>query len=149
MTPIPDMMDLVCRLKAADEAFAVATVVRTASVTAAKSGAKAIVRSDGTIAAGWIGGEGARGAVLKAAREALADGQSRLVSVPPEDLPCRMGVQFGDRRDGAKPAKSLRAGHGTMDIFVEPVLPRPALIILGQVRSRPNLPARPGRSDTM
>ena len=83
MTAHVDVMELVSRLKAADEAFALATVVRTVSVTAAKAGAKAVIRPDGTIVAGWIGGGCAKGAVLKAARDALADGQSRLVSVQP------------------------------------------------------------------
>ena len=51
-----EVMDLVAQMKAAEEAFVLATVVRTVSVTAAKAGAKAIIRPDGTIVAGWIGG---------------------------------------------------------------------------------------------
>src|SRR5580700_4749431 len=86
MTKHVEMMDLVARLKAAEETFVLATVVRTVSVTAAKAGAKAVIRPDGSIAAGWIGGGCARGAVLKAAREALADGEPRMVSVQPENL---------------------------------------------------------------
>ena len=74
-----EVLDLVAQLKAADETFVLATVVRTVSVTAAKAGAKAIIRPDGTIVAGWIGGGCARGAVLKAAREALADGAPRMI----------------------------------------------------------------------
>ena len=74
MTKHVEVMDLVAQMKAAEQAFVLATVVRTVSVTAAKAGAKAIIRPDGTIVAGWIGGGCARGAVLKAAREALADG---------------------------------------------------------------------------
>ena len=60
-----DVLDLISRLTAAEEPFALATVVRTVSVTAAKACAKAIIRSDGRIEAGWIGGGCARGAVLK------------------------------------------------------------------------------------
>jgi hypothetical protein len=41
MTAHVDVMDIVSRLKAAEEAFVLATVVRTVSVTAAKAGAKA------------------------------------------------------------------------------------------------------------
>src|SRR5260370_7694092 len=82
-----DTMDLVSRLKAADEAFALATVVRTVSVTAAKAGAKAVIHPDGRIMAGWIGGGCARGAVLKAARAAPAHGEPSLVSGPPQTLP--------------------------------------------------------------
>ena len=108
-----------------------ATVVRTVSVTAAKAGAKAIIRPDGTIAAGWIGGGCARGAVLKAAREALADGEPRMVSVQPEDLLAELGVKPGESRDGVRFASNMCPSQGTMDIFVEPVLPHPSLVILG------------------
>src|ERR1700682_5844221 len=76
------------------------TVVRTVAVTAAKAGAKAIIRPDGTIVAGWIGGGCARGAVLKAAREALADGEPRMVSVQPENLLAELGVRPRENRDG-------------------------------------------------
>src|SRR6266850_2541305 len=92
MTKHVEVMELVARLKAAEETFVLATVVRTVSVTAAKAGAKAIIRPDGTIVAGWIGGGCARGAVLKAAREALADGEPRMVSVQPQDLLADLGA---------------------------------------------------------
>ena len=131
MTVHFDLMDLVSRLKAADEAFVLATVVRTVSVTAAKAGAKAVIRRDGSIAAGWIGGGCARGAVLKAAREALADGEPRLVSVRPENLLAELGVEPGENREGVRFAKNMCPSKGTVDIFIEPVLPRPSLIILG------------------
>ena len=100
MTAHVEVMDLVAQMKAAEQAFVLATVVRTVSVTAAKAGAKAIIRPDGTIVAGWIGGGCARGAVLKAAREALADGEPRMVSVQPEDLLAELGVKPGENRDG-------------------------------------------------
>jgi xanthine dehydrogenase accessory factor len=131
MTVHVEVMDLVSRLKAAEEAFVLATVVRTVSVTAAKAGAKAVIRPDGSIAAGWIGGGCARGAVLKAAREALADGEPRMVSVQPEDLLTEIGVKPGENRDGIRFAKNMCPSQGTMDIFVEPVLPHPSLVILG------------------
>ena len=131
MTVHVEVMDLVTRLKAAEQAFVLATVVRTVSVTAAKAGAKAVIRPDGTIAAGWIGGGCARGAVLKAAREALVDGVPRMVSVQPEDLLTELGVKPGENRDGVRFAKNMCPSQGTMDIFVEPVLPHPSLVILG------------------
>src|ERR1700738_4377781 len=96
MTRHVEVMDLVARLKAAEETFVLATVVRTVSVTAAKAGAKAIIRPDGTIVAGWIGGGCARGAVLKAARDALTDGDPRMVSVQPENLLAELGVTPGE-----------------------------------------------------
>jgi xanthine dehydrogenase accessory factor len=131
MTVHVEVMDLVARMKAAEQAFVLATVVRTVSVTAAKAGAKAIIRPDGTIVAGWIGGGCARGAVLKAAREALADGEPRMVSVQPEDMLTELGVKAGESRDGIRFASNMCPSKGTMDIFVEPVLPHPSLIIFG------------------
>lgn len=78
-----DILDTVAKLKASGEPFALAAVVRTVSVTSvAKAGAKAVFRLDGTLSDGWIGGGCARGAVLNAARDALADGQPMLISVP-------------------------------------------------------------------
>jgi xanthine dehydrogenase accessory factor len=126
-----EVMDLVAQMKAAEQAFVLATVVRTVSVTAAKAGAKAIIRPDGTIVAGWIGGGCAKGAVLKAAREALADGEPRMVSVQPENLLAELGVKPGETRGGVRFASNMCPSKGTMDIFVEPMLPHPSLVILG------------------
>jgi xanthine dehydrogenase accessory factor len=131
MTAHVEVMDLVAQMKAAEQAFVLATVVRTVSVTAAKAGAKAIIRPDGTVVAGWIGGGCAKGAVLKAAREALADGEPRMVSVRPENLLAELGVKPGDTKEGVRFASNLCPSKGTMDIFVEPVLPHPSLVILG------------------
>ncbi len=131
MTAHVEVLDLIAQMKAAEQAFALATVVRTVSVTAAKAGAKAIIRPDGRIVAGWIGGGCARGAVLKAAREALGDGEPRMVSVQPEDMLAELGVKPGDNRDGIRFASNMCPSKGTMDIFVEPVLPHPALVIFG------------------
>jgi len=126
-----EVMDMVAQMKAAEQAFVLATVVRTVSVTAAKAGAKAIIRPDGTIVAGWIGGGCAKGAVLKAAREALVDGEPRMVSVRPENLLAELGVKPGETREGVRFASNMCPSKGTMDIFVEPVLPHPSLVILG------------------
>ena len=131
MTAHVEVMELVAQMKSAEQAFALATVVRTVSVTAAKAGAKAIIRPDGTIVAGWIGGGCARGAVLKAAREALADGEPRMVSVQPEDMLAELGVKPGENRDGVRFASNMCPSKGTMDIFIEPVLPHPSLVIFG------------------
>jgi xanthine dehydrogenase accessory factor len=112
-------------------AFALATVVRTVSVTAAKAGAKALIGPDGSIEEGWIGGGCARAAVVKAARQCIADGQSRLVSIAPKGALAELGAAAGEERDGVFYAKNSCPSQGTMDIFVEPVLPSPRLLILG------------------
>lgn len=131
MSTAPDVLDTMVRLREAGEAFVLATVVRTVSLTAAKAGAKAIIRPDGTISEGWIGGGCARGAVLKAAKEALADGRPRLVSVQPEEMLGELGVRNGEVREGVRFAHNHCASRGTIDVFVEPILPRPQLLILG------------------
>src|SRR5512137_1624405 len=107
-----DVMDLVSELKRREQPFAIATVVRTVSVTAAKAGAKAVIRADGTISDGWIGGGCARGAVLKAAREAMADGQPRLISVSPEDVLAERGVAPGETKDGIRFARNMCPSQG-------------------------------------
>lgn len=126
-----DILDLASETKARGEPFAIATVVRTVSVTAAKAGAKAIVTSDGRISGGWIGGGCARSAVLKAAREAIVDGNPRLVSIQPKPLLDVAEVAPGEVRDGIVYAGNMCPSQGTMDVFVEPILPRPQLAILG------------------
>jgi xanthine dehydrogenase accessory factor len=126
-----DVLDIISSKKSTGEPFALATVVRTVAATAAKAGAKAVILPDGTISEGWIGGGCARAAVLKAAKDALSDGQSRLVSVQPPDLLADRGVEAGDEQEGVRFAKNMCPSQGTMDIFVEPVLPRPQVVICG------------------
>ena len=129
--PQLDVMDMVSELKQRGEAFVLATVVRTVAVTAAKAGAKAVIKPDGTITGGWIGGGCARGAVLKAAQDVLADGNPRLISVqPPTELELH-GVSAGQVKDGVRFAKNMCPSQGTMDIFVEAVMPKPSIIICG------------------
>jgi xanthine dehydrogenase accessory factor len=131
MHPEADILATIASRRSNGEAFALATVVRTVAATAAKAGAKALILPDGTISAGWIGGGCARAAVLKAARDALADGVARLVSVWPGDVLEDQGVAAGDERDGVRFAKNMCPSQGSMDIFVEPVLPLPQVVVCG------------------
>jgi xanthine dehydrogenase accessory factor len=130
--PLPtDVMEIVSSLKQRGEAFVLATVVRTVAVTAAKAGAKAVIKPDGSITGGWIGGGCARAAVLRAAQDVLADGQPRLISIQPPDELATLGVEPGESRQGVRFARNMCPSQGTMDIFVEPVMPRPNLVICG------------------
>jgi len=128
---VPDILDTISTRTAAGEPFALATVVRTVAATAAKAGAKAVILPDGTISEGWIGGGCARAAVLKAARDALADGRPRLVSVQPPDALDQQGLKGGDEHAGVRFATNMCPSQGSMDIFIEPVLPRPQVVICG------------------
>jgi xanthine dehydrogenase accessory factor len=131
MERAPDILELISTMKQKGEAFALATVVRTVAATAAKAGAKAVIRADGTISEGWIGGGCARAAVLKAAREAIADGRPRLVSVQPPDVLQAQGHKAGDEQGGIRFVKNMCPSQGTMDVFVEPVLPQPQIVVCG------------------
>jgi xanthine dehydrogenase accessory factor len=122
MTDNDDMLETAHRLKSAGKAFALATVVRCESPTSAKPGAKAVIEPDGKIH-GWIGGGCAQPAVVKTARSAIADGRPRLIRISPErGEPVESGiVEYG---------MSCHSG-GTLDIFIDPVTTRPALVIIG------------------
>ena len=126
-----DIHGIISERKATGQPFALATVVRTVAATAAKAGAKAVILPDGSISEGWIGGGCARAAVVKAAKDALADGQSRLVSVQPPDALEEQGLKAGKEEGGVRFAKNMCPSQGTMDIFIEPVLPRPQVIVCG------------------
>lgn len=126
-----DIEETVQSMRAEGDQFAIATVVRTISVTAAKPGAKAIINSSGEIVEGWIGGGCAKGAVVKAAVQALNDGEPKLVSLKPEEFLKENGLIAGEEIDGVLAARNMCPSRGSMDIFVEPILCEPALLILG------------------
>lgn len=135
MTPAdmhsPDLAEAAQALRAKEEPFAFATIVRTAGATAAKPGTKALLSADGTIVHGWLGGGCTRGAVKRAALAALQDGTPQLISVAPEDLLAEKGVTAGDIVDGTRFARNGCPSRGTVDIFIEPCLPSPQLVVLG------------------
>ncbi len=117
-----DVLDLADRLKKADRPFAMATVVRTESATSAKAGAKAVVDKDGSIR-GWIGGGCTQPAVRKAARAALHDGKARLIRVRPDAA--------ATSPEGVEDFTASCHSGGTLDIFIEPMLPPPSVLIIG------------------
>lgn len=126
MTQHPeDIIDCMARLKGDGQPFALATVVRTEDATAAKAGAKAVVRADGTVV-GWVGGGCTLGAVRKAAAQVLSDGRARLIRVYPKER-----LADGPAEAGVEVHKSACPSGGTVEVFVEPILPRPALIVAG------------------
>ena len=110
-------------LSARGEPFVVATVVWAGRPTSAKPGAKALIRSDGTVS-GWVGGSCAQPVVVQEALHALRDGRPRLL---------RLGELIGERaREGVRAyAMSCQSG-GSLEIYMEPVLPRAELLIVGQ-----------------
>ncbi len=120
-------------LRARDEPFAFATIVRTVGTTAAKPGAKALIRSDGTIAQGFLGGGCTRGAVKRAALTAIETGKPQLISVTPEEQLSALGVSAGEVSGGITYGRNGCPSRGTIDIFIEPVLPMPELVLYGSL----------------
>ena len=121
-----DIIDCMARLKGDGQPFALATVVRTEDATAAKAGAKLVVRADGSLV-GWIGGGCTLGAVKKTAARALADGRARLIRVRPDAL----DEDAAPQDQNIEQHRNVCPSGGTIEVFVEPILPRPALIVAG------------------
>jgi xanthine dehydrogenase accessory factor len=63
--PREEIVGTMARLVRIEEPFALATVVRTIAASAAKPGAKDLIRSDGSMI-GWVGGGCTRAAVEQA-----------------------------------------------------------------------------------
>lgn len=106
------------------EPFALATVVRCERPTSAKPGAKALIRQDGSVS-GWIGGSCAEPMAVKEALNALADGRPRFLVLAGE------GGSILGQREGVREYVMTCHSGGTLEIYVEPVLPRPALVLVG------------------
>ena len=108
-------------LLAKGEPFVTASVVRFQAPISGKPGDKAIIFADGKMW-GWIGGGCAQPVVIKEALKALADGQPRLVRISPTSAPEHGIVDY---------TMTCHSG-GTLDIYIEPVLPKPHIVILGR-----------------
>jgi len=106
------------------EPFVLATVVRCDRPTSSKPGAKALVRKDGTVS-GWIGGSCAEPVVVREALRALADGQPRFIALRGEG-------GTGLAREGVIEHPMSCHSGGTLEIFVEPVLPGLQVLVIGQ-----------------
>lgn len=132
-TPKQTLLDDLARtLSEKSEPYAVATVIRAVGLTAAKPGAKAILNHEGAIIEGWIGGGCVRAALTKATLKALADGAPQLISLAPAEALAELQVEAGAEVNGVRYAKNGCPSKGSLDIFVEPVLPMPELFIYGQ-----------------
>src|SRR4249920_2547916 len=111
-------------LEAAGRPFAVATVVAVQRPTSARPGASGLVHPDGSIE-GWVGGSCAQPVVVREALRSLQDGQPRLLRLA-KDVPAE-----GRRGDGIVELVMTCHSGGTLEIYVEPHLPAPALWVAG------------------
>jgi xanthine dehydrogenase accessory factor len=121
-----DFYDKFQELRNTGNPFAVATVVRAEKPTSAKVGAKAIITEDGALS-GWIGGSCAEPTVKREAKKALQDGQPRLIRLcPPE----KMGTA---PQEGVIEIALTCISGGTLEIYIEPQLAQPHLIVIGHL----------------
>jgi xanthine dehydrogenase accessory factor len=104
--------------------FVHATVVRAQEPTSARPGDDAVILGDGTIE-GFVGGHCAEGSVRSAALAALVDGKTLLLRVLPEGE-----QQFPDSPNARVVVNPCLSG-GALEIFLEPLLPAPLLVAIG------------------
>ena len=112
-------------LAAQRRSFVVATVVRVEGSSSAKRGAKAIIDDQGKIVLGWIGGGCAESTVRSEALKCIRAEKPALITLDMQDEVLGVGMPCG----------------GMMDVYIEPVVPQPELIIAGHGRIAETLAA--------
>lgn len=109
-------------LREREEPFVLATVVAYKNPQSARPGSKAIIKSDGSIT-GWIGGGCVQPIVLREAKQALQTGKPKLLTISPEEP--------RDDWNGVQSFRMTCEGGGSLEIYLEPFLPKPQLVIIG------------------
>jgi len=113
-----DTFELEAELRAARRPFAVAIVVETRGSVSARTASKALIDDQGRVLGGWVGGGCAESATCQAALQSIASGDSQVIDIDLDDEVLGAGMPCG--------------GH--MRVYVEPVVPRPMLWIMGRGR---------------
>ncbi len=107
------------------QAFALATVVWRQGPSSGQQGSRAIITAAGELH-GWIGGACAEPAVIREARQVIAEGQPRLLLLGTRE-------QFGTAvPDGMTAIPIACQSEGALEVYIEPVLPVPHLVIVGR-----------------
>ncbi len=99
----------------AGEPFAVATVVAVHGSASARPAAKSIIDAQGRTVFGWIGGGCAETTTRDEALQALREGRPRVIRLDLDDEVLGVGMPCG----------------GSMDVYIEPVMPEAKLVVLG------------------
>jgi len=113
-----DFYSRAAELSSQGKPFAIATVVRVEGSSSAQRGSKAIIDSQGRLLVGWVGGGCAESAVKSQALACLETERSQLITLDLRDEQLGVGMPCG----------------GKMEVFIEPVLPKPELLIVGHGR---------------
>jgi xanthine dehydrogenase accessory factor len=110
-------------LRSAELPFAIAIVVRYQPPVSGKPGDKAIIQADGSIW-GWIGGGCVQPLVVREALKAIEEEKPRLLRIGPS--------RDAKSEEGIVNYPMTCHGGGALDIYVEPVLSKPHLLIIGR-----------------
>ena len=103
------------------EPFVVALVVNYQAPISGKPGYRAIVTADGEIW-GWIAGGCSQGIIVEESLQVLKSGQPRLIKITPD---------IDENNPGTMDRKMTCHSGGTLEVYLEPVVPRPQVIIFG------------------
>lgn len=118
---INTLLQLEQRLIEAAQPFAVITVIKAGPPTSAWVGAQALVDGEGLLH-GWIGGGCSRAIVIEAALQAIRSGSPKRVRISNEAAMCDADVELH-----TMPC----ASNGTLELFIQPTLPAPLVLVLG------------------
>ena len=120
-----DILKQASELEQHGQAFALATVVWRQGPSSSQQGARAIITAGGEVH-GWIGGACAEPVVIREAQRVIADGTPRLLLLGSPD-------QFGAAiPDGITVVPISCQSEGALEVYVEPVVPAPHLVIVGR-----------------
>jgi xanthine dehydrogenase accessory factor len=119
-----DVLDLIKEYEAAGTPCALATVVRVEAPTSARPGDKAVITADGRLR-GWIGASCSEPVVRREALRALAEGTPQLIHIVGGDEVKQ------SRKSGELMIATTCPSGGSLDIFIEPRLPKPFLLVFG------------------
>jgi len=120
-----NILQLTAELQDRGEPFALATVVWRRGPSSGKLGAQLVIFPDGRVR-GWLGGSCAEPTVVREALEALNDGKSRLMFLGPE-----AELQSG-HRDGVTLVPMACESEGALEVYLEPMLPKPHVVVIGR-----------------
>jgi xanthine dehydrogenase accessory factor len=115
------------------EPFALATVVWRQGPSSSQQGAKALITADGELA-GWIGGACAEPTVIREAREVIQTGEARLLLLgDPEQFgyPAHEAGGRDELPNGMIFVPIACQSEGALEVYIEPVLPVPHLVVVG------------------
>jgi xanthine dehydrogenase accessory factor len=113
------------------QAFALATVVWRQGPSSGQQGSRAIITASGELR-GWIGGACAQPAVIREARQVITEGLPRLLLLGTTGQFGTTGQPGPAVPEGVSVVPISCQSEGALEVYIEPVLPTPHLVIVGR-----------------